>query len=129
MNKAKIVPVLISLMALSLLVGCGKASQTAGVASGKATETTVVQLSDKESDNIVRRSYQYVAMFNVIQKFPLDPSSAMFTDGFNRPIAMTGLTDHTMKSFGSKSRRGQRSKDERPTSNIELPTKGKASDQ
>jgi hypothetical protein len=39
-------------------------------------------------------------MYNVIQKFALDPASAgLFTDGFNRPVAATALADHTMKSI------------------------------
>ena len=98
MNKAKIVPVLISLMALSLLVGCGKASQTAGVASGKATETMSVQLSDKEIDNIVRRSFQYVAMYNVINKGAMMPENPAMT-GWNGTFVPTELYDHTVKSI------------------------------
>jgi hypothetical protein len=47
-------------------------------------------LSREQVENIVRHSYQHVAMFNVIQKFALDPgSSAMFTNGINKPKAMT----------------------------------------
>ena len=98
MNKAKIVPVLISLMALSLLVGCGKASQTAGVASDKATETMSVQLSDKEIDNIVRRSYQYVAMYNVINKSAMMKENPMMT-GWNGTFAAPALGDHRMQGI------------------------------
>jgi hypothetical protein len=59
-----------------------------------------VTLSDQEVENLVRRSYQYVAMFNVIQKFALDPASGeLFMDGFNRPVAATALLDHTVKSI------------------------------
>jgi len=59
-----------------------------------------IKLSDEQVENLVRRSYQYVAMFNVNQKFALDPvSGAMFMDGFNKPVAATTLTDHTMKSI------------------------------
>jgi hypothetical protein len=39
-------------------------------------------------------------MYNVIQKFALDPASAgLFMDGFNRPVAATALADHTMTSI------------------------------
>ena len=39
-------------------------------------------------------------MYNVIQKFALDPASGgMFMDGFNKPIAMTALADHTVRSI------------------------------
>ena len=100
MNIAKIEPVLVILMALSLLVGCGKeeASQTAGVASDKATETMSVQLSDKDIDNIVRRSFQYVAMYNVINKGAMMKENPMMT-GWNGTFAARGLLDHTMKGI------------------------------
>ncbi len=78
------------IVALLVMVGC----QT------KNTTKASVELSDAQVENIVRRSYQYVAMFNVIQKFALDPGSgAMFMDGFNKPVASTTLSDHTMKSI------------------------------
>lgn len=62
--------------------------------------TTAVSLSREQVENIVRRSYQYVAMFNVNQKFALDPASGgMFMGGFNKPVAMTVLADATVKSI------------------------------
>jgi hypothetical protein len=79
------------LAALTLLAGCEKKEEnrSAGVA-----------LTDAQVENIVRRSYQYVAMYNVIQKFALDPvSDRMFTDGFNKPKASTALTDHNITSI------------------------------
>jgi hypothetical protein len=33
-----------------------------------------IKLSDQEVENLVRRSYQYVAMFNVIQKRTVNES-------------------------------------------------------
>ncbi len=42
--------------------------------STTAIAQELIQLSDQEVENLVRRSYQYVAMFNVIQKFALDPA-------------------------------------------------------
>ena len=60
----------------------------------------VGKVTDQQLENIVRRSYQYVAMYNVIQKFALDPSSdQMFTDGFNKPVASSGLANHHMMSI------------------------------
>lgn len=59
----------------------------------------VIKLSDEQVENIVRRSYQYVAMYNVIQKFALDPISAsLFMDGFNKTVAATALADHNLTS-------------------------------
>ncbi len=68
--------------------------------STTAMAQKAITLSDQEVENLVRRSYQYVAMFNVIQKFALEPASGgMFMDGFNRPKASTALPDHN-KEFG-----------------------------
>jgi len=79
------------LAALTLLVGCEKK---------EAKQGAIVELSDAQVEDIVRRSYQYVAMYNVIQKFALDPASGgLFMDGFNKPVAATELTDHTMTSI------------------------------
>lgn len=78
------------LIAMSLLSGC----------SSKAPEERTSELSAEQAENLVRRSYQYVAMFNVIQKFALDPGSGgMFMDGFNKPKVLTVLADHTMTSI------------------------------
>ncbi len=68
--------------------------------STTAMAQQAIKLSDQEVENLVRRSYQYVAMFNVIQKFALDPASGgLFMDGFNKPKASTALADHTMTSI------------------------------
>ena len=59
-----------------------------------------IDLTDEQVENLVRRSYQYVAMYNVIQKFALDSvSGGLFTDGFNNPAAATELADHSMTSI------------------------------
>ncbi len=44
--------------------------------STTAMAQQAIKPSDREVENLVRRSYQFVAMFNVIQKFALDPASA-----------------------------------------------------
>ena len=66
-------------------------------------ETKVQQditLDDVQIENIVRRSYQYVAMYNVIQKFALDPASgSLFMEGYNNPVASTELVDHNVKTI------------------------------
>jgi len=59
-----------------------------------------IELSNEQVENLVRRSYQYVAMYNVIQKFALDPASgALFLGGFNNPKASTVLADHDVRSI------------------------------
>jgi hypothetical protein len=51
------------------------------------------EISDEEIDNLVRRSYQYVAMYNVNNK------AALSQGGWNRVVADTELKDHTMKDI------------------------------
>jgi len=50
-------------------------------------------LSDAQTENIVRRSYQYVAMYNVNNKFALKQG------GWNLCDADTKLKDHTMREI------------------------------
>jgi hypothetical protein len=52
-----------------------------------------IKLNDQEIENIVRRAYQYVAMFNVNNKF------ALVQGGWNTVKADTQLKDHTLKSI------------------------------
>jgi len=52
-----------------------------------------VELSDDEIENIVRRSYQYVAMYNVNNKF------AIKQGGWNTVDVDTELKDHTMREI------------------------------
>jgi hypothetical protein len=52
-----------------------------------------VKLSDAQVEDIVRRSYQYVAMYNVNNKFALKQG------GWNTCDADTKLKDHTMKEI------------------------------
>jgi len=69
------------------------------VISAPTMAQKAISLSDQQVENIVRRSYQYVAMFNVIQKFVFDKDGGMATGGFNKPMAQTKLLDHTMQSI------------------------------
>lgn len=56
-------------------------------------------LSDQEVENLVRRSYQYVALYNVNNKFALDAANKTNTNGWNVSIADTALKDHNLKSI------------------------------
>ena len=51
-------------------------------------------LSDAQIENIVKRSYQYVAMYNVNQKLAFD-EEGMNTGGYNKGLKNTELLDHT----------------------------------
>ncbi len=63
------------------------------LATGTASAAESVALSDDEVRNIVERSYQYVAMYNVNNKFALKQG------GWNTCDADTQLKDHTMREI------------------------------
>ena len=54
---------------------------------------SAAEITDKEIDNLVKRSYQYVAMYNVNNKF------ALKYGGWNTVDADTNLKDHTMREI------------------------------
>ncbi len=82
-----------SLFALALIVGL----LVPGLAI--AQDAGSVDLSEPQMEELVRRSYQYVAMFNVNNKFALDPDNPMTTGGYNRTFANTELADHTLQAI------------------------------
>ena len=57
------------------------------------TSVAAKALTDKEVENLVQRSYQYVAMYNVNNKM------AMKQDAWNTCVPDTQLKDHTMKEI------------------------------
>lgn len=54
----------------------------------------MIELSDEQIEELVRRSYQYVAMYNINQKLALD-EEGMATKGYNKGLKNTDLLDHT----------------------------------
>jgi len=73
-----------ALAVLLVLPGCGRDKPATAPAEPAA------RLSDQPVDELVRRSYQYVAMYNVNNKFALKQG------GWNTVVADTTLKDHTM---------------------------------
>ncbi len=83
-------------LALSLaLAGCEKPVDTPAAESNESPMSASTlperkaKLSDAQVEDIVRRSYQYVAMYNVNNKFAM-------RQGWNSCVADTTLKDHTM---------------------------------
>ncbi len=75
----KLLAKLLILPAIALIVATAPAS--------------AVELTDEDVDNLVKRSYQYVAMYNVNNKFALSQG------GWNTCQADTRLKDHTMRDI------------------------------
>ena len=90
-----------SLVMLGLFAGlaaCGQQQDAAPVVSD-TVQPDAVTLSDAEVENIVRRTYQFVAMYNVNNKGAFDPNNPMNTGGLNIMKANTSLADHTMQAI------------------------------
>src|SRR5210317_1721884 len=89
----------VSFVTLLFMAGCGENSKKTTVTGETQVKEVVEQqeknetakLSDAEIENIVRRSYQYVAMYNVNNKF------AASQGGWNTVKPDTELKDHTMR--------------------------------
>ena len=75
------------------------ASVLALASCGQSQDAGTVELTDAQVENIVRRSYQFVAMYNVNNKFATDPDNPVNTGGWNRVRANTALADHTLKAI------------------------------
>lgn len=91
MNKFKFNLSLLGLLILFLLGGYEMVNATQTNNSG-AIEKTIIELTDEQIANIVERSYQYVAMYNVNNKFAL-------RDGWHNIVPDTNLKDHTMQDI------------------------------
>lgn len=63
----------------------------------QAQSGETLDLSEEQMQNLVLRSYQYVAMFNVNNKGALDENNPMGTGGYNRVRAGSELLDHRIR--------------------------------
>ncbi len=77
------------------ILGCQQTSKTTEQ-QVKTDENGMAILSDQEIENLVKRSYQYVAMYNVNQKMAL-AEEGMTTRGYNKGMRNTNLLDHTAR--------------------------------
>lgn len=105
MKISKIMLFLVGLITVLLIVGCGRDESTpttsnhSGTSAEPAkttTAATAVELTDEQIENIVRRSYQYVALYNIINKGAMDTKNPSMT-GWNNCYVDTQLKDHNLK--------------------------------
>jgi hypothetical protein len=101
-NKHETKTLLTTLFFTGLLAlgGCGQSQDTPTAGGDAVTSepaTPTAELTDAQVDDIVRRSYQFVAMYNVNNKMVMDPSNPLGTGGWNIVKANPTLADHTMK--------------------------------
>jgi len=95
MKTSKIMLFMAGMFMFLLLTSCSseEPAQTPQAENVSKPEAAVVELTDEQIENIVRRSYQYVAMYNVNNKF------AIKQGGWNTCDADTALKDHTMREI------------------------------
>ena len=67
-------------------------------ATACTTQTSALKLDHAQVENIVRRSYAYVALYNVINKAAMDPGP-MSTHGWNKLFKFTRLADATLTTI------------------------------
>jgi hypothetical protein len=89
---------------LIALAGCGQRQDVAPAVSDpavteEASAVATAQLTDAQVEDIVRRSYRFVAIYNVNNKGAFDTANPMATGGVNRIVANTRLADHTLKAI------------------------------
>lgn len=83
-----------------LAIGAFSGVLALGFSGGvQAQNSTQVEMTDAQMEELVRRSYQYVAMFNVNNKFALDSESPLNTGGWNRVVVSTALADHRLEAI------------------------------
>ena len=70
MKKIKLTTLFASLVVLSVMAGCGK-EDSGSMSAAETDKVSSDSLTDEQIENIVRRSYQYVAMYNVNNKFAI----------------------------------------------------------
>ena len=56
-------------------------------------------LDDAQMENLVRRSYQYVAMYNTNNNFAMQKANPFSTNGWNKLFIPTDLMDHTVTAI------------------------------
>ncbi|WP_236254673.1 DUF1214 domain-containing protein [Mucisphaera calidilacus] len=81
---------------LTLVLSLAAGLLTPGLALAQAAER--VDLNDEQMEELVVRCYQYVAMFNVNNRFALDADNPLSSGGYNRVKANTDLADHTVQA-------------------------------
>ena len=60
---------------------------------------SVADISDSDRDNLVKRSYQYVTLFNTINNFAVSPKNPFASGAWNTTFYPKGLMDASVKAL------------------------------
>jgi len=90
------------LLFLAATVSCdrGSAPDTAPETPTAAPDVTTAKaaLTPAEMKNLVRRSYQYVALFNTLNNFAVNAKNPFATGGWNKTHYPQGLMDASVRA-------------------------------
>ena len=102
MNRYLRFPVLLeSVVAVVLLatVSCDRGSVPDASTATSASTTSESALTSAEMENLVRRSYQYVALYDTIVGWALNEKSPFYTGGWNKTFSAKALIDATARDI------------------------------
>jgi hypothetical protein len=63
------------------------------------TPVSAASLNDKDMENLVRRSYQYVALFNTLNNFAVNPKNPFAAGGWNKTFYPKGLMNASVRAL------------------------------
>jgi hypothetical protein len=84
------------------LAACGQSPEPSAQAAKPAVADQAAApagLTDEQVNDIVRKSYRFVAMYNVNNKAAFDTENPVSTGGLNVFLANTNLADHNLKAI------------------------------
>ncbi len=79
-------------LSLATVVSCDSGSD-------RKTSASTADLSPAEMENLVRRSYQYVALFNTINNFAVNDKNPFAAGGWNKTHYPQGLMDASVRAI------------------------------
>jgi hypothetical protein len=89
----------IKLILVTFLIGIFTITGCKSEKKDNDKDETKITLSDSEVENLVKRSYQYVAMYNVINNFAMMEKNPMTSGGWNKTKFNYKLADHTVRAI------------------------------
>jgi hypothetical protein len=87
----------LSSIVVTLFLACNNPAKTEETSA--TTDSSMVKLDSDQVANIVKRSYQYVALYNVINKFAMDESGPFSSKGWNKIYKATSLANADTRSI------------------------------
>ena len=80
-------------------VSCDRGSVPDASTATSASTTSESALTSAEMENLVRRSYQYVALYDTIVGWALNEKSPFYTGGWNKTFSAKALIDATARDI------------------------------